>query len=372
MTVQIGDKLRTVGQSLWLGQLSRRSIGDGSLLRYIEDCSVTGLSFSPQAISQAICDSHVYDSAIVKKLSEGLYGKSLTYSLIYEDVRYAADLLRAIHDRTDGADGWAVVPVSPLSISDNEKLTAVLGKIHERIHRPNALITLPALPDRLSLIEDLVFAGVPISIVNIYSDKQHLAISQAYLAGIERRIKAGRKAAASAFATINISRLESVLSEKTDSETATKLSLAIARKIYKTMRDLHRSQEWDRAYSLGARPLRLVWVSAEGTAQNDINLALFHNLIAPFSVISIPDESIDAFIDHDVPEGVMSVDGGDCDQVLADYRRDGLDVEAVAEELQAEYSDWLAREWIILLENIAKKSARIAQQENSIEQGEMA
>lgn len=363
MIVRVLEKVHSVGQSLWLGHLSRELIRDGSLFRYIEDGSITGLSFSSQAFRNSLTDSVAYDLAIAKKLGEGLYGESLAYSLIYDDVRCAADLLRIVYDRTNGVDGWVVIPVSPLSTADNDTLVSMLNEIHHQINRPNVLLCLPALQDRVGIIEELVCSGIPINIANIYSDMQYIAIAESCLAGIERRIDAGLKTVVSTFLTINIARLETALSQKTDRQKATDLSVAMARKIYKTLRELNNSERWGRAFSTGVRPLRLVWTYSGGTRMLDANCALYRKLIASYTVVALPDKSMEEFLMQPAPDDPMPVDGGDCERILAGARQVGLDVEKEADHLRADYIEWMSREWVMLLENIARRSAALTKNE---------
>ena len=352
-------KLKSVGQSLWLGQLARQSIRDASLINAIEDWSVTGMAFSPQSICLALSETGSYDSAIARKLKEGLYGEALAYSNIYEDVRYAADLLRPFHDRTDSVDGWVVSPVSPLSTAGNHSLVLKYKQIYEQIKRPNTLLCLPAFSEHLPDIEELVYAGVPINIANIYSDKQYAAVAKTCLAGLERRLDAGLKPGVSTFITINVARLEAALEQKTDSLTASSLAVAMARKIYRTMRDLNNSPEWGRTFNAGVRPLRLVWTYCGRNQTPQDNCSLYRRLIAPYTVLALPWNVISKFVTQSVDKAPMPLDGGDCDRVLMDSIRAGLDVDLEADRLQREYIGWLSKEWAILLESFARRSAAV-------------
>lgn len=359
--MRVLEKLQEVGQSLWLGHLSRELIRDGSLMNYIEERSITGLYFSPQAFRQTLAASSAYDSTITRKLSEGFYGESLVYSLIYEDVRYAADLLRVVYDRTDGVDGWSVIPVSPLSSVDNETLVSKLQDIHRQVQRSNVLLCLPALPDRLEIIEELVFGGVPINIANIYSDKQYREVSNACLRGIERRIESGLKSVVSTLITINVARLETAFSQQTDRQAATDLAVATARKIYGTLREMNNSQQWGRLFNMGVRPLRLIWTYSGGTRMVDVNCALYSRLMAPYTVVALPDTSLEEYVAQPAPENPIPIDGGDCEQVLAGCSQLGIDVEIEADQLQADYINWMSNEWAMLLESIARRSAELTQ-----------
>ena len=356
-------KLHSTGQSLWMGRLSREMITSGSLPRCLEDFSISGLLFSPQALRKELSNGTTYDSAIAQKLENGCYGESLAYELIHEDGRYGADLVRATFERSDSVDGWVVIPVSPLSMSYDETLVATFKNITAQLQRPNVLLSFPAMPDRLKNIEELVYAGIPINITNVYSHHQYRVIAQACLRGIERRIDSGLKPSVSNFITFNVSRLENNLSQKMDRKTAVRLTVAVARKNYKTMRQLQSCPEWDRVCSTGGRPPRLVWNYSGISDMGAVNLATYSKLIAPFTVIALPSESIDEFILRTNPDEPLPIDGGDCDQVLTKSKMDGFDVDDEADKLQAEYIGWLTKEWAMLLESLARKSARVNQVE---------
>jgi transaldolase len=355
------EKLKSVGQSLWFGQLSCQSVRDASLIHAIDRWSVTGLAFSPQAIGLALSETGTYDSAIARKIKEGFYGANLANTILYEDVRYAADLLRPIYDRTDGVDGWAVSPVSPLSTAGNHALVLKYKQIYEQIKRPNTLLCLPAFSKHLPDIEELVYAGVPLNIANVYSDKQYAAVAKSCLTGLKRRLKAGLKPNVSTFITINIARLEAALTQKTDFRTATSLAEATARKIYRTMRETNNSQEWGRTISFGARPLRLVWsyCGQKQTAEDGGSLSC--RLIAPYTVLALPGKVISEFVTQSVDKAPMPLDGDDGEQVLTNSIRSGLDIEFEADRLQREYTGWLTKEWAILLESFARRSAAVIQ-----------
>jgi transaldolase len=359
------DKLRTAGQSLWLNNLSRELIHDGSLAGYIEDRLITGMSFSPEAFRRTLSCSQVYDSVVLKKIKKGWYGEKLARSLILEDVRYAADLLRHIHDQTGGVDGWAILPFSPLSVCDRDILADAITYLYAQVRRPNTLVTVFGLPENNEIIEEIVFAGVPINIAFIYSHDQYLQAAGACLRGIERRIAAGLKPAVSAFISISICRLKAVLSRQMSREVANRSAIAMARKIYKAMRDLHSSKQWELVYNKGYRPLKLVWSSSAYEQDIDSDISLYNELIAPFTIASWSGQAIEKFINGSPPDTTMPIDGGDCEKTLESEHKAGLDLEAIADNLQNDDVSSQIETWIEMLELLAQKSAAVVQTENA-------
>lgn len=363
--MKLQEKGKSVGQSLWIDDLSRLSLRDESLRHTIKDWSITGLAFSPEAICQTLSDTDAYDLAIAKKLKEGMYGPPLVYNLIFEDVRQAADLLRSVYDKTDGLDGWAVMPVSPLFHDENNSLAAMYKQIWDQLERPNVLLLLPALADHLLEVEELVCAGIPINIVNVYSADQFTAVAQACLAGIERRLAAGDTPNSSIFISIDIGRLVMALRQRVSHEKAHILALAIAREIYLTLHELHNSPEWDRLIKTDIHTLRLVWAHSGDIQNDEVDLILHGSLIAPHTSVSLPQTMIIRCAAQNVDDAPIPADGWDKDQILTNFALTGFDVESEADNLQLDHFDGLSKKWALLLENVARKSAEVVQLEAS-------
>src|SRR5499433_665924 len=185
--------LHNLGQSLWLDNITRDLLTSGTLKRYIDELSVTGLTSNPTIFDHAIKNSTTYDDAIRKKLQEGKSGEELFFELALEDLTQAADLFRPIYERTDGVDGWVSLEVSPLLAHDTASTIAAAQSLHARAGRPNLLIKIPGTQEGLPAIEEAVFAGVPINVTLLFSSDQYLAATNAFMRGIERRIEAGLK-----------------------------------------------------------------------------------------------------------------------------------------------------------------------------------
>ena len=186
------QRLRDIGQSLWLDNISRRILDDGTLRRYIDEYSVTGLTSNPTIFDQAIGGSDAYDDGIRDKAAAGKSGEPLFIELALEDLRRAADLFRPVFDATDGVDGWASMELSPLLVNDTAGSIEAAARIYRQGGRPNLFIKIPGTPEGVPAIEDSIFAGVPINVTLLFSREQYLASAEAYLRGIERRIAAGR------------------------------------------------------------------------------------------------------------------------------------------------------------------------------------
>src|SRR5205823_427089 len=175
--------LHNLGQSLWLDNITRDLLNSGTLKRYIDELSVTGLTSNPTIFDHAIKNSSTYDAAIREKLNEGKSGEELFFELALEDLTRAADLFRPIYDRTNGVDGWVSLEVSPLLAHDTASTLAAAKSLHARARRPNLLIKIPGTKEGLPAIEESIFAGVPINVTLLFSREHYLAAAEAFLRG---------------------------------------------------------------------------------------------------------------------------------------------------------------------------------------------
>src|SRR5256714_8594786 len=156
------QQLHELGQSIWLDNITRALLTSGTLKRYIDELSVTGLTSNPTIFDHAIKNSSAYDVAIREDLAKGKSGEALFFDLALEDLTQAADLFRPIYDRTDGVDGWVSLEVSPLLAHDTKSTIAAAKELHAQARRPNVFIKIPGTPEGLPAIEEAIFAGVPI------------------------------------------------------------------------------------------------------------------------------------------------------------------------------------------------------------------
>src|SRR5271167_4306181 len=232
------ELLHNLGQSLWLDNITRDLLNSGTLKRYIDELSVTGLTSNPTIFDQAIKSSTAYDVTIREKLAKGKTGEALFFELALEDLTRAADLFRPIHDRTDGVDGWVSLEVSPLLAYDTASTLAAARELHARAGRSNLLIKIPGTKEGLPAIEEAIFAGIPINVTLLFSREQYVAAAEAFLRGIERRIEAGLEPNVGSVASVFISRWDAAVMDKVPESLRDQLGIAIAKRTYKAYRAL--------------------------------------------------------------------------------------------------------------------------------------
>jgi transaldolase len=348
-------ELHDLGQSLWLDNITRGLLASGTLERYIAQYAVTGLTSNPTIFDHAIANGGLYDEAIREKALAGESSEAMFFALALEDLTRAADLFRPIHDATGGVDGWVSLEVSPLLADDTAGTIEAAARLHARAERPNLFIKIPGTRAGIPAIEESIFAGVPVNVTLLFSREQYIAAAEAYMRGIERRIAARRDPAVGCVASIFVSRWDVAVKDKVGDALRNRLGIAIAMRTYKAYRDLLAAPRWRKLAQAGARPQRLLWAST-GTKDPAASDVLYvEALAAPDTIDTMPERTLLAFADRGKAKAAMRPDGGDAEAVLAQFARAGVDLGALATELQREGAAAFAKSWRDLLERIASK-----------------
>jgi transaldolase len=352
-------QLHDLGQSLWLDNITRGLLTDGTLRRYIREFSVTGLTSNPTIFDKAIKEGGSYDAAIRQKAADGKSGEALFFELALADLMEAADLFRPVHDSTGGVDGWVSLEVSPLLANDTAGTINAVAQLHRRAQRPNLFIKIPGTPEGVPAIEESIFSGVPVNVTLLFSHEQYIAAAEAYMRGIERRIAAGLDPEVGSVASVFVSRWDAAVNDKVPQQLRNRLGIAIAKRAYKAYREFLASPRWRKLVVAGARSQRLLWAST-GTKDPDAPDTLYiEALAAPDTINTIPDKTLHAFADHGELKGALPVDGGDAEEMLAEFTRIGVDAAALAGQLQREGVQSFDKSWRDLMDRIASKSGTL-------------
>jgi transaldolase len=351
--------LHNLGQSIWLDNITRELLESGTLKRYIQEFSVTGLTSNPTIFDHAIKNSTAYDAAIRQGLGKGKSGEALFFDLALEDITRAAALFRPTYDRTDGVDGWVSLEVSPLLAYDTASTLSAAKDLHARAGQPNLFIKIPGTKEGLPAIEEAIFAGVPINVTLLFSREQYVAAAEAFLRGIERRIEAGLNPNMGSVASLFVSRWDTAVMDKAPEPLRDQLGIAIAMRTYKAYRELLASPRWQRVLNAGARPQRLLWASTGTKDPKASDVLYVKALAAPFTVNTMPEATLKALADHGELGSILPADGGDCEEVLARFAKAGIDVDALAAQLQEEGAKSFVKSWNDLMTVITSKSATL-------------
>ena len=352
--------LHELGQSLWLDNITRDLLDTGTLQRYIDELSVTGLTSNPTIFDHAIKNSTSYDKTIREKLARGESGEQLFFDVALEDITRAADHFLPISQRSNGVDGWVSLEVSPLLAYDTKSTLAAAKDLHARAGRANLFIKIPGTPAGLPAIEECIYSGVPVNVTLLFNSEHYVAAAEAFLRGIERRIEAGLNPRVGSVASVFVSRWDAAVATKVPETLRNKLGIAIAGRVYKAYRTLLGTPRWQRIYNAGALPQRLLWASTGTKDPSASDILYVKALAAPFTVNTMPENTLKALATHSEIGTIIPADGGDCEQVLREFAATGIDVDALAAQLQDEGANAFVKSWNDLMTVISSKTAALA------------
>ncbi len=350
------EVLHERGQSLWLDNITRSILDDGTIQKYIDSYSVTGLTSNPSIFDKAI-GSGYYDSVIREKAASGLSDEDLFFELAIEDLRRAADLFLPIHERTDGVDGWVSLEVSPTLAYDTDKTVEAAKSLHVRAGRRNLFIKIPGTTQGLPAITEAIAAGVPVNVTLLFSANQYVAAAEAYLQGVERRIADGLDPAVGSVASVFMSRSDAAVAKKVPSDLTDRLALAVGLDVYRAYRRIMSSDRFQRLENSGARMQRLLWASTSTKDPNVPDTLYVHGLAAPFTVNTMPNETLEAFYDHGAVDEALPADGGNADELLKEFANAGVDTTALADQLQRDGAKSFVSVWEDLVDRIKAQRA---------------
>ena len=355
------QQLHNLGQSLWLDNITRDLLNNGTLERYIAELAITGLTSNPTIFDHAIKNSSSYDRAIRDYASKGKSGEELFFELALEDLTRAADLFRPVHDRTNGLDGWVSLEVSPLLAHNTASTLAEAKQLFSRANRPNLLIKIPGTKEGLPAIEEAIFAGIPVNVTLLFSPEQYRAVAEAYMRGIERRIDAGLNPKVGSVASVFVSRWDTAVVGKVLSELTNRLGIAIARRTYEEYVKLLGSSRWQRAFNEGAIPQRLLFAST-GTKDPKASDTLYvESLAVPLTVNTMPEATLQALADHGKVDALPAKEMNDTARTLDDFVKAGVNLSALGAQLQEEGATSFVKSWNDLLNVISSKTASLQQ-----------
>jgi transaldolase len=349
-------QLHELGQSLWLDNITRTMLDDGTLRRYVDELSVTGLTSNPTIFDKAIGGGDAYDEAITELAPTAGSSEELFFALALDDLGRAAGEFAAVHERTEGVDGWVSLEVSPLLADDAKATIAQARDLHQRCQRDNLFIKIPGTKAGCVAIEETIAAGTPVNVTLLFSTDQYLAAADAYMRGIERRIADGLDPGIASVASLFVSRWDVAVADEISDELRNGLGIAVAADGYRAYRELLESDRWQRLANEGARPQRFLFAST-GTKDPDASDVLYvEALAAPDSINTMPESTLHAFADHGRVGEPLPADGGEAAARLGEFAAAGIDLGALAARLQREGAAAFDKSWNEMLGSIDSKS----------------
>ena len=353
------QRLHDAGQSLWLDNITRALLTSGDLKRYIDELSVTGLTSNPTIFDHAIKHGADYDAEIGEKAARGMEGEELFYEIAFSDLRHAADLFQPIHQRTNGVDGWVSLEISPRFANDAAGTVKLVKELSARAGQPNFFLKIPGTRQGAIAIEEAIFAGAPINVTLLFSREQYIASAEAYIRGIERRVAAGLNPYVPSVASLFVSRWDVAVASRVPPALHDRLGVAMAKRTYKAYRELLATDRWLRLLNFGARSQRLLWASTGTKDPKASDVLYVKSLAAPHTINTMPEVTLRALAEHGEIDAMLPGDGGDAESVLAELTHAGIDLEALADQLQREGAIAFEKSWNDALKAIAEKSATL-------------
>jgi len=348
--------LHALGQRLWVDNITRSMLDSGTLQRYIDTLHVTGLTSNPTIFDVAIGSDTQYDAAIAQKASDGLAGEALFLAVALEDLCRAADMFLPLHRASRGQDGWVSMEISPLLARDTAGSLAAARQIFNLAARPNLFVKIPGTPESLPAIEEAIHAGIPVNVTLLFSCAQYRAAAEAWMRGLERRLAAGLSLDVMSVASVFVSRWDVAVRERVPADLQNRLGIAVCEETWQASLQLRASSRWQRLAQAGAPWQRVLWAST-GTKDPQARDTLYVDaLAAPDTVNTLPEKTLLAFADHGRPVQAMAGDAERTQALLERFRSAGIDLDALALQLQQEGAEAFVKSWRALLARIVQKS----------------
>ena len=348
------QNLRNQGVSIWLDNITRKMLDNGLLQHYIAELSVTGLTSNPSIFEAAIAKTIDYDEAI-RRMNTQLSDEEVFFNLAVDDIQRAADLFLPVYSATNGLDGFVSIEVSPLLAYDTESTIKAARDIHQKVNRPNAFIKIPGTPQGLPAIEKAIAEGIPVNITLLFSAEQYESAAMAYLKGIETRIEKGLYPDIRSVASVFVSRWDKAVADKAPAGLQNQLGIAVMHRTYYNYLRFLKSERVQKAMNFGVFPQRLLWASTGTKDPNASDILYVKNLVAPYTVNTIPENTLLAYAGHGEVGPMLPDNTISADRIISQFAELSVDYLQLAEQLQTEGAQAFNKSWNNLIESIAAK-----------------
>jgi transaldolase len=360
-------QLEHFGQSVWLDYIRRQLLSSAEFRRMIDEDGLKGMTSNPTIFEKAIDGSNDYDTQFAQLARAGRGVDEIYEALTSADIKAAADAIRPIHDRTEGRDGFVSYEVSPLLAHDTDGTIKAARRYWQLIGRPNVMIKVPSTPAGIPAVEQLISEGLNINITLMFSLKHYDTVADAYIRGLERRVKAGQPIdRIGSVASVFVSRVESLVDKRLDERlkgqpndgfAALRGTAAVAgtKLIYQRFKEIFGGDRFKALAGQGARVQRPLWASTgtKNPAYSDIKYV--QELIGPDTVNTMPPATMDAYRDHGQPRATIEEDLAGARATVRSLAAAGIDLDAVGDELQTEGVDSFAKSFDDLLTAIKRR-----------------
>jgi transaldolase len=338
-------ELHTLGQSIWLDDIGRKMLADGSLARLIREDAVAGVTSNPAILAHSITSDPLYAQAIKELLPKVSGSMALYEALAIDDLRGAADLFRPLYDSVQGRDGFVSLEVSPHLAYDTAGSIEEGRRLWGRLDRVNAFIKIPGTEPGIGAIRQLITDGINVNVTLLFSPERYRAVAHAYCDGLEARLAAKKPIdRVASVASFFLSRIDSNVDPKLDKLAAAgqsaakalrgQAAIANAAHAYQIYEELIASPRWQALAQKGARPQRLLWASTSAKDKAFSPIKYVEELIAPETVNTAPLETINAYRQTGHPEESLQRHLADSSRIRDGLNKLGIDLDEVAQELE--------------------------------------
>ena len=373
------EALAAHGVSIWLDDLSRERIVTGNLAQVIRDKGVVGVTTNPTIFASALAKGETYTEQMRALAAAGSSVDDAVFAITTDDVRDACDAFRGIYDATDGLDGRVSIEVDPRLAKDTEGTIAAARLLWATVDRPNVMIKIPATVEGLPAITTALSEGLSVNVTLIFSLDRYRAVMNAFLEGLERAHEAGRDLSTIAsVASFFVSRVDTEIDRRlteigTDEAKGLrgKAAIANARLAYHAYEEVFSSSRWQVLADAGAHPQRPLWAST-GVKDPDYSDTMYvTELVAPGTVNTMPEKTLDAVIDHgEVTGDTVRGRYDEANQLLDRLAGLGIGYAEVTDLLEAEGVDKFEKSWGELLGTVSDELARASISESDEEAGQ--
>ena len=339
-------QLSKLGQSPWYDQMTRSLVSQGTLKKMIEEDGLRGLTSNPTIFEKAISGSKDYEDALRALVAKGAELAEIYDALVVEDIASAADVFRSVYESTNGTDGFVSIEVSPLLALDTAGTVKEAKRLHGKLARPNVMIKVPATPEGLPAIEELISEGISVNVTLIFSVEVYAKVVEAYIKGLEKRVaKGGAVNRVSSVASFFVSRIDSAVDKRLEeiakagrTEAAAlcgKAAIANAKLAYEKFQQLFSGTRWEKLAKAGAQVQRPLWASTGTKNPKYSDVLYIDTLIGAHTVNTMPPATYDAFRDHGKAVITITDDLKGAHQLFDKLKEIGIDLTAITEELTA-------------------------------------
>ncbi len=333
--------IRDFGQSIWLDFFDRKIMDSGKLKNLMEEDGVSGVTSNPAIFEKAVNSSSDYDEDITTLALQKKSNDDIFFAFAVKDIQRAADFFKPVYEKTNGEDGFVSLEVSPHLGYDTDGTIKQARELWKSVDRKNVMIKIPATAAGLPAIRHCISEGININITLLFGLPRYKEVVEAYLSGLEDRLKANQPInTIASVASFFLSRIDVLIDPLLEGrgllDLKGEVAIASAKKAYEIYKDIFSSERFKKLEAKGAKRQRVLWASTSSKDPSFSDVKYVEALIGPETINTIPLETLEAFNDHGKPGNNLESDMDKATSVLAQLNARGIDINIVTQKLEDE------------------------------------